>query len=77
MTPKRLVCLREDIARLNRLLIHGCGNAGCVISKPTGLHTNGACRCNPKRIAGLLLEMAAEIESLNQDWTEKYENPHR
>ncbi len=25
--------------------VGGCGDGGCVIVRPTGMHTNGGCRC--------------------------------
>ena len=26
--------------------IGGCGDGGCIIHRPGGMHTNGGCRCN-------------------------------
>ena len=23
----------------------GCGDGGCVVERPTGMHTNGGCKC--------------------------------
>jgi hypothetical protein len=25
---------------------HGCTDGGCVVQRPTGMHTNGGCRCS-------------------------------
>ncbi|MCO8609680.1 hypothetical protein KGP95_13295 [Burkholderia multivorans] len=25
--------------------VQGCGDGGCLIRKPQGMHTNGGCRC--------------------------------
>ena len=35
---------------LARQLKNGCGNSGCVIKQPVGMHTNGPCRCRPRDI---------------------------
>lgn len=37
----------DEITRLREALndIGGCGDGNCLIVKPTGMHTNGGCRC--------------------------------
>jgi hypothetical protein len=27
------------------LPVRGCGDSGCIVARPTGMHTNGGCRC--------------------------------
>jgi hypothetical protein len=38
---KQLSKQYDDIANL----LGGCGDGGCVIVKPKGMHTNGGCHC--------------------------------
>jgi hypothetical protein len=26
--------------------IGGCGDGGCIVIRPVGMHTNGGCKCN-------------------------------
>jgi hypothetical protein len=57
--------LREFQARmnsLNHMAQHGCGNGGCQIEKPKGMHTNAGCFCTPRRFSEELLWLAAEVE---------------
>jgi len=32
------------------LQLGGCGDGGCIIVKPKGMHTNGGCRCSTNRL---------------------------
>lgn len=40
--------LQELLAKRDQQLaeIGGCGDGGCIIVKPKGMHTNGGCRCS-------------------------------
>ena len=28
----------------------GCGDSSCIVARPTGMHTNGGCRCEPFKL---------------------------
>lgn len=30
--------------------VGGCGDGGCVVKRPVGMHTNGGCRCSTDRM---------------------------
>jgi hypothetical protein len=40
-TPEQIAAEYLEIATQ----IGGCGDGNCVILQPTGMHTNGGCRC--------------------------------
>ena len=40
-TPEQIAAEHLEIATQ----IGGCGDGNCVILQPTGMHTNGGCRC--------------------------------
>lgn len=68
MTPSAVASQLEFLA--NRLR-HGCGNAGCVVKQPEGLHTNGCCNCQPKNYASQLMGLAIECEQMGSKWEEE------
>jgi len=43
-------------------LTHGCGDGGCQIKRPTGMHTNGGCQCRPEYFAEELFFIGLELE---------------
>jgi hypothetical protein len=53
---------------------HGCGDGGCVIFRPSGMHTNGGCRCARRmsttdeiyvrRLLAVAQELATEISTM-------------
>lgn len=71
--PFTLEECRKSIENLHNRMQHGCGNGGCVIKKPTGMHTNAGCRCSPRIIARELQMIAKAIErtgyGFSCDWT--------
>lgn len=50
--------------RLERFGIAGCGDSSCYIAKPTGMHTNGGCRCPPSRLWRIIQRLQAEAAPL-------------
>lgn len=40
---------------------NGCRNHGCIIKAPTGMATNGACRCGARSVARELQDIAAAL----------------
>ncbi len=53
--------LRRQVAMLQRdlderrkdpgdLPITGCCDGSCVVARPSGMHTNGGCRCDERRL---------------------------
>lgn len=65
MTYKEWMAARERIAYLLACFptVNGCGDGNCRIKKPTGMHTNGGCRCY-RTIAELGLELASLAEPI-------------
>jgi hypothetical protein len=53
---------QAEMAKLNGWAQHGCSDGGCQIEKPKGMHTNGGCRCNPRKFSEYLLWLACEVE---------------
>lgn len=65
--------LSESVDRLSARLKHGCGNHGCRINPPKGMGTNATCKCSPREIARLLLDLAALTEEMGRDWKHNIE----
>lgn len=46
--------LRDDLARVRQdpgdIPMTGCGDGSCIVARPTGMHTNGGCRCDERRL---------------------------
>ncbi len=46
--------LRKQIDKIHEtpgdLPVTGCGDNSCSVAKPSGMATNGGCRCDPRRI---------------------------
>jgi hypothetical protein len=42
---------------------NGCGDGNCKIKKPTGIHTNGGCRCY-RMISEYALELASVADEI-------------
>lgn len=46
--------LRDQIKRLTAdphdMAVTGCGDSGCIVQDPKGMHTNGGCRCEPHKL---------------------------
>lgn len=40
--------------------LHGCGDIDCKMKVPSGMATNGGCRCTPFAFSEDLLNLAAE-----------------
>ena len=68
MPPSSIEDLSESVERLARRLKYGCGNHGCRINPPKGMGTNAVCRCSPREISKLLLDLAALTEEMGRDW---------
>lgn len=49
-------------------LERGCGDHSCAIKKPTGMGTNGGCRCNPKGMAEDFMALAVRLEEVGRYW---------
>lgn len=60
----KLQDLQEDIQTLADQLKNGCRDGGCVIKKPSGMHTNAGCRCTPRQIQDRMLELASMIDRM-------------
>ena len=71
MTPESVASNLEYLA--NRLR-NGCGNAGCQVKEPVGLHTNGSCNCQPKNYARTLMGLAIECEMQGNFWEKTEES---
>lgn len=60
--------IANQLEFLARRLRNGCGNAGCIVKEPEGMHTNGCCNCQPKHYASLLMGLAIECEQMGYKW---------
>lgn len=45
MTDRELMQMVLDAYESKMQQIGGCSDGGCVVVKPTGMHTNGGCKC--------------------------------
>ena len=44
----------------------GCNDSSCVIAKPTGMHTNGGCRCDARALRMMIMRLRTKIEKLKK-----------
>ncbi len=51
----------EILQQINRRMIEGCGNHGCIIKQPRGMATDGPCRCSSRYIARELGDLAYSL----------------
>jgi hypothetical protein len=68
-----LEALRRAAALYDEMMNHlgGCTDGGCVIKRPTGMHTNGGCKCPSDKVkmqramyvANKLRAAVAELDS--------------
>lgn len=70
MTAKALSKQLEYMA--NRLR-NGCGNGGCIVKPPDGMHTNSGCSCFPSKYAKHLLGLSIECEDMGHEWDREVE----
>lgn len=61
----------EVLQGIERRLEHGCGNHGCCVKQPTGMGTNGACRCSPREVAKELRWTAEALEARRGGWKDE------
>ena len=62
---------QKEMDELHRWAMHGCSDGGCQIERPKGMHTNGGCRCHPRRFSEHLLWLACELDKLGRQRWEK------
>lgn len=55
--------IKEGMKALGRWAESGCGDGNCKIRKPTGMHTNGGCKCY-RGIADDALRLAELADSI-------------
>lgn len=74
---RECAALRSTIARLTAdpgdMPVRGCGDNSCVVAQPSGMATNGGCRCEPhtlrralayyKRLAAFREETIRELRA--------------
>jgi len=60
--------LRNELRKLLAKASDGCGDSLCNIKKPEGMQTNGGCRCQPRRFAEELLDLAARVEATGRQF---------
>ena len=48
----------------------GCGDGGCVVERPTGMHTNGGCRCLQELPPNKRLRVRLMLERLRKELAE-------
>ena len=64
----------NQLAFLAYRLRNGCGNAGCQVKEPTGMHANGSCTCQPSNYAKQLLGLALDCEEQGSSWRKTKED---
>jgi hypothetical protein len=52
----------------------GCGDGGCVIATPRGMHTNGGCHCEERALRRAVLIYRAECDRLTALLSEQPES---
>lgn len=57
---------QSEIEKLYNWSKQGCLNGNCQIKKPTGMHTNASCFCNPRDFADQLLWLACELDKYSR-----------
>ena len=57
---------QKRIAALNDAAQNGCRDSGCRIKKPTGMATNGGCRCSPMDFVEELQNLTLYVELLGR-----------
>ena len=57
---------QQTIRALHLWAENGCGDGGCVIKKPSGMVTNGGCRCRPQDFTSALLDIGLDVEKLGR-----------
>lgn len=45
----------------------GCGDASCVVAKPTGQHTNGGCRCDERALRRAVQSLRARLAEVERE----------
>lgn len=60
--------LASQLEFLARRLRNGCGNGDCIVKRPEGMRTNGACNCAPRNYSSQLLGLSLECESMGLVW---------
>lgn len=54
--------------------LEGCGDSSCVVAPPKGMHTNGGCRCDERRLRRAVMALRADRDRLTALSAEG--NPH-
>ena len=63
--------LQKELDDLTEWAHDGCGDGNCRIKKPSGMRTNGGCRCTPKRFAKSLLDLAEQLEAMGSQFPDQ------
>lgn len=40
----------ESVRAAPPIELEGCGDGSCIVARPKGMHTNGGCRCDERRL---------------------------
>lgn len=64
--------MAERLGKIQRRLINGCGNHGCIIKAPVGMAANGPCRCRPWAVKRELQGYLRYVPD-NGDWEREME----
>lgn len=63
---RKVVALQQGLGVLERPVIEGCGDSGCTCRAPSGMATNGGCRCDDRTVRRALVmwrRYAGELEA--------------
>lgn len=63
---RKVAALQQGLGVLERPVIEGCGDSGCTCRAPSGMATNGGCRCDDRTVRRALVmwrRYAGELEA--------------
>ena len=62
---QKVAALQQGLGVLERPAIEGCGDSGCICRAPSGMATNGGCRCDDRTVRRALMwrRYAGELEA--------------
>lgn len=63
---RKVAALQQGLGVLERPQVEGCGDSGCICRAPSGMATNGGCRCDDRTVRRALMmwrRYAGELEA--------------
>jgi hypothetical protein len=63
---RKVAFLQQGLGTVERPELEGCGDSGCICRAPSGMATNGGCRCDDRTVRRALMmwrRYAGELEA--------------